>query len=206
MFKKILLGVLAVLVVFLVLVAMRPADFEVSRTAIVNAPAAFAFAQVNDFKAWADWSPWDKLDPAIKRTYGDISAGQGATYHWLGNDQVGEGKMTITDAQAPNHVGIDLEFIKPFPSKNRTEFNFATSGSGTSVTWSMKGRHDFMGKLFGLFMNMDKMIGGDFEKGLGDIKRLAEAAATKQAEEAAAAAAAAQAAPADEAALDAGTP
>ena len=100
MLKKILLGVLAVLVVFSVVVAMRPADFEVSRTATVNAPAEFAFAQVNDFKAWADWSPWDKLDAAIKRTYGDISAGQGATYHWVGNDQVGEGKMTITDAQA----------------------------------------------------------------------------------------------------------
>lgn len=200
--KKILMGLLVLVVVFLAVIAMQPAEFEVKRMASINAPVDVAYAQVNDFKAWAAWSPWDKLDPAMKRTYGEVSAGSGATYHWVGNDQVGEGKMTITDAQAPSHIGIDLEFIKPFAAKNRTEFDFATSGNTTAVTWSMKGKNDFMGKAFGLFMNMDKMIGGDFERGLADIKRVSEAEAAKRAQEAAAA----QVAPEENGTVDGGQP
>jgi uncharacterized protein YndB with AHSA1/START domain len=214
MAKKIL-GVVAVLIaVFAIVVGTRPNTFEIKRSLLINAPPELVFDQVDDFQSWLNWSPWDKLDPSMKRTLNDVPSGVGAGYHWVGNKDVGEGRMKITDAKAPEHLGLDLEFIAPFAAKNRTDFDFAKTGEGTTVTWTMSGSNNFMSKAMSLFMDMDKMVGPDFERGLGAMKTVAETqfadAAKKAAEDKAAAeaAAAAQAAPTDaaDAGVDAGTP
>lgn len=197
MLKKILIGLVVVLVVLIAVIASRPAEFEIKRSLLINAPAEVVFAQVDNFKAWNGWSPWDKRDPAMKRTYGDTPSGKGATYHWVGNNEVGEGRMTITDAKPNEHIGIDLEFIKPFPAKNRTDFHFTPTGTGTTVNWVMTGKNDFMGKAFSMVMDMDKMVGPDFEAGLAQMKTVSEVAAAKAASDAAAAADAADAAAAE---------
>jgi hypothetical protein len=183
MFKKIVLGTLIVLalvvLVFLGIVAVQPADFRVSRSAEVAAPAGVVFAQVNDFHNWEGWSPWAKLDPNAKNSFEGPSSGTGAKFAWSGNDQVGEGRMTITDSRPNESVQIKLDFVKPFESTCMTDFAFKPQGEQTSVTWTMSGRHSFMEKAFCLFMDMDKMVGGDFEKGLAQMKTIAEAAARK---------------------------
>ena len=137
--KKILLGFVAVLAAFAGVVALQPADFAVTRTATINAPAAVIFAQVNDFRKWEAWSPWEKLDPAMKKTYSGPSAGPGAVYSWVGDDKVGEGRMTLTDSKPAESVKIKLDFIKPFEDTCATEFAFKASGAGTGVTWTMAG-------------------------------------------------------------------
>ncbi len=180
--KPVIRIVLIVLVAMLAFVQSRPSHFRVERTAVIGAPAEVVFAKIDDFHQWAGWSPWEKLDPAMKRVYGDIPAGTGATYHWTGNDKVGEGNMAITDSRPGELVVIALEFIKPFKASNVTTFALATEASGTRVTWSMDGTHDLMGKAMSIFMNMDKMVGGDFEKGLANLKALAEADAQRPAE------------------------
>jgi hypothetical protein len=201
MVKKLALGLVAILVVLAGVIASRPADFAVTRTATMNAPADVVYGQVIDFHEWASWSPWDQMDPAMKREYLGAPAGVGAKYEWTGNpDTVGTGSMTITDAKPGESVGIDLEFKVPFPAKNRTLFALAPDGAGTKVTWTMTGRNDFMGKAFSLVMDMDKMVGADFEKGLATMKTRAEAKAQSLAAEKAAAPAEAAATP------DAGTP
>ena len=155
---------------------MQPATFRVSRTATIAAAPADVFALVNDFHNWDAWSPWAKLDPAIKTTYAGSTSGQGAMYSWVGNSDVGEGSMTITDSQPASRVNIKLEFIKPFPSIADNLFEFAPAATGTTVTWTMSGDNNFLSKAFCLFMGgMDKMIGPDFEKGLAQMKAAAEA-------------------------------
>lgn len=206
MLKKLALGLLALLVVVAGVIASRPADFAVTRTATMNAPAEVVYAQVIDFHEWANWSPWDQLDPSMKREYSGAPSGVGAKYGWNGNpDNVGTGSMTITDATPNQSVGIDLEFKEPFPAKNRTLFALAADGAGTKVTWTMTGRNDFMGKAFSLVMDMDKLVGSDFEKGLSAMKTRVEARAKALADERAAAEkAAAETVPAP--AGDAGAP
>lgn len=179
MLKKILIGVAAVLLLFVIVVATRPADFRVERSITIAAPPAVVFGQVNDFHAWAAWSPWEKLDPGMKRTYTGPPSGTGATYEWQGNDDVGEGRMTIEKSTPPSTVGIKLEFIKPFAATNVTTFTFAEQGPGTKVTWAMEGTNNFFAKAFGLFMDMDKLVGADFERGLASMKAISEAAAKK---------------------------
>ena len=179
MMKKVLLAVLLIVVVFVVVVATRPADFRITRSATIAAPPAVVFAQVNDFHLWDAWSPWAKLDPAMKQTHEGAPAGTGAIYSWAGNKDVGEGRMTLTESRAPELVRIKLEFLKPFPAVNTTEFSFKPEGTQTAVTWSMSGTNGFMAKAFCMFMNMDKMVGGDFEKGLAQLKTVAEAAGRK---------------------------
>ena len=178
--KKILLGIVIVVVVLVVgfacVVALQPSHYHVERSAIMNAPAAVVFAQVNDFHKWEGWSPWAKLDPAMKHNYEGAPAGSGAIYSWAGNSQVGEGRMTITESHPSDLVKIKLEFIKPWAATNATNFMFKSQGSQTAVTWTMDGDNNFVGKAFGLFMNMDKMIGNDFEKGLSQMKSVAESA------------------------------
>jgi hypothetical protein len=134
------------------------------------APPENAFAQVNDFHAWPAWSPW------MKKTFEGAPSGVGAVYAWVGNKQVGEGKMTIEKSTPPSLIGIKLEFIKPFAATNQATFTFTPSAGGTNVTWAMDGQNNFVGKAFSMFMDMDKMIGGDFEKGLASMKSLAESA------------------------------
>jgi len=181
MIKKTLLTIVIVVVVlavaFICIVALQPSHYHIERSASVNAPASVVFNQVNDFHKWDAWSPWAKLDPNMKQSYEGAPAGNGAMYSWTGNDQVGQGRMTITDSKPSELVKIKLEFIKPWTATNLTDFIFAPQGNQTSVKWTMDGDNTFMGKAFGLFMNMDKMVGGDFEKGLAQMKAVAEAAA-----------------------------
>jgi hypothetical protein len=179
MLKKILIGIGVVVIVFLIIVALQPAGYRIVRSATVAAPSAAVFAQVNDFHNWEVWSPWAKLDPAVKQSYDGASAGTGAIYSWTGNDKVGEGRMTLTESHTNDLVRIKLEFIKPFASVCQTEFNFKPDGNQTAVTWSMTGTNNFVGKAFCLFMNMDKTVGGDFEKGLAQMKSVAESATKK---------------------------
>lgn len=177
MLKKVLIALAIVLGLFLAVVAMQPADFRVSRSTSVGAPPAEAFDQVNDFRRWEAWSPWAKLDPQMKTTYSGAQSGAGSVYEWAGNDEVGEGRMTILESKPGELVSIKLEFLKPFEATNTAEFTFKSEGESTLVTWSMFGKNGFMGKAIHLFMDMDEMVGGDFEKGLAQLKTAAEAEA-----------------------------
>jgi len=173
----IVLLVLVVLVVALVIViATRPATYRVERALDIAAPAGTIFPLIEDLHAWSQWSPWEKRDPAMTRTYDGPAGGVGASYAWSGNKAVGKGRMSITESQQPSHVGLRLEFLEPFASVADNAFDLQPSRpDSTRVTWSMVGSNTFMGKAFSLVMNMDKMIGKDFEEGLGNLKRVAEA-------------------------------
>ena len=213
MLKKVL-GVVAGLVLLLVIIiATRPDSFRVERKATINASPEIVFAQINDFHNWANWSPWDKLDPAQKVEFTGAPSGTGAAYSWAGNDKVGTGAMTITDSKSPSRVEIKLEFKTPFEATNQTVFDLKPAGAGTEVVWSMEGKNNFMAKAMSLAMNMDQMVGGDFEKGLEAMKSTAEGEAKKaadiaklQAEADAKAKADAEAAAAAAATVDAGAP
>ena len=179
MVKRILIGVataVAVLVLgFVFVAASRPNDFRVSRSATMAAPAEKVFAQVNDFHKWDHWSPWAKLDPNAKNSFEGPESGEGASFHWAGNDQVGEGSMTITESKPAELVRLKLEFIKPMEDTSDTEFTFQPAGDGTKVTWTMSGTYkSFMQKAICMCMNMDKMIGEKFEEGLASMKAIVE--------------------------------
>jgi Polyketide cyclase / dehydrase and lipid transport/3-demethylubiquinone-9 3-methyltransferase len=179
MLKKILIAFAIIVVVFVVVVAMQPANFRVVRTAAIAAPPEAVFAQVNDFHNWEAWSPWAKLDPAMKQTYEGSPSGKGAIYTWTGNHSVGEGRMTLTESHPAEFVRIDLDFIKPFKGSNKTEFTFRPEGKQTTVTWSMDGQKNFITKAFGLFMSMDRMVGRSFEQGLAQMKTVVETSLKK---------------------------
>jgi hypothetical protein len=175
--KKLLiaLGVVAALVlVFVIVVATRPSEFLVARSVTMSAPASAIFPHVNELKKWAAWNPWEKLDPNMKLTYDGPAAGVGATYAWTGNNDVGEGRMTITGSRPHESVQFKLEFFKPMAGVSTTEFTFLPANPGTTVTWSMKGENNFIGRAMCLFMDMDKMIGGNFEQGLASLKAIVE--------------------------------
>ncbi len=174
MLKKILIALAVIVLIFVVVVALQPADFRITRSTTVAAPPEAVFAQVNDFHNWQQWSPWEKLDPELKRTYEGEPAGKGAVYAWAGNSDVGEGRMTITESRPSELVRINLEFLKPFAATNTTDFTFKPDGDKTSVTWDMSGKNGFMAKAFCLFMDMDTMVGGQFEEGLANLKSVAE--------------------------------
>jgi len=182
MLKRIVIVLVLVVGGFLAYAATRPDTYHVERSANINAPAAVVYGELEDFKNWQAWSPWEKRDPTMKKTYEGPAAGTGAIYSWVGNDKVGEGKMTLTDSKANSHVGIELEFLKPWQQKNTTDFTFETNPAGTQVRWGMTAPMGFMGKAFGLFKDMDQMIGPDFEKGLAQLKTLSEAEAKHQAD------------------------
>lgn len=177
MFSKIILALVLIVGVFFVVAAFQPKDFSVTRATTIEAPSTTVFDQVNDFHKWEAWSPWAKRDPQMKQTFEGPASGAGASYAWVGNNQVGEGRMTILESRPGELVKIKLEFIKPFAATNTAEFTFKTEGTKTAVNWTMSGEKNLMSKAFGLVMNMDKMIGGDFEKGLADLKRVSESAA-----------------------------
>ncbi|MDB6108491.1 MAG: hypothetical protein JWR69_241 [Pedosphaera sp.] len=179
MLKKILIALVAIVAVFVVVVAVQPSEYRVTRTATISAPAAAVFAQVDDFHKWEAWSPWAKIDPAMKQTYEGAPAGTGAIYTWAGNNDVGAGRMTLTENHPNELIRIKLEFLKPFASICDTEFTFKPDGNQTAVTWTMGGKNNFMAKGIHLFMNMDKMIGGQFEKGLADLSSAAKAVEKK---------------------------
>lgn len=176
MLSQILLAVVALLAIFLVVAALQSPTFRVVRTATIPAPPSVVFPLVNDLHQWEKWSPWAKLDPAMTLTFDGPQSGTGAKYAWNGNNKVGAGRMTITDSRPPELVAIELEFLRPFAATNTTEFAFRPEGLGTHVTWSMSGEKNFLSKVCGLVINMDKMVGQDFEKGLAQLATAAESA------------------------------
>ena len=173
--RKILLVLAAIVVILVIAIARQPNEFQVTRAAAIAAPPASVFAQVNDFHAWQTWSPWAKLDPAAKNSFEGAKSGKGAIFKWSGNDQIGEGMMTILESRPDELIKIKLDFIRPFASSCTVEFTFQPEGQQTVTTWRMWGSNSLMGKVMCMFMNMDKMVGGDFEKGLASMKQIAEA-------------------------------
>jgi hypothetical protein len=151
-----------------------PATFTVQRSLDIRAPADRLYPHIADFHAWAAWSPYEKKDPTMKKTYSGAASGVGAVYEWEGNKNIGKGRMEMLEATSPSKVRIDLHFMKPFEARNTAEFTLAPRGDSTTVTWAMYGPQTFMGRVMGLFINMDRMIGTDFEAGLRNLKVLAE--------------------------------
>jgi hypothetical protein len=175
MILKILIALAAILIVLVVVIATRPTEFRVERTATMAAPAPVVFAQVNDFHKWEAWSPYVKRDPAMKKSFEGAPTGVGAIYTWSGNHEVGEGRTTIIESRPSELIRIKLEFVRPFTATSTAVFTFKPEGERTAVTWSLDGRNGFPAKAMGLVMNMDRMIGDDFEKGLAHMKAIAEA-------------------------------
>jgi hypothetical protein len=171
---QIIIGIAAVIALFAGVVATRPAKFRIERSIVALAPPERAFVHVNDFHKWVGWSPWEALDPTMKKTFAGALAGVGSVYSWVGNPKVGEGRMTIERSEAPAVIRLKLEFFKPWKATNATTFSFETVPGGTKITWAMDGTNDFSGKAFSLVMNMDKLVGRDFERGLAALKKLAE--------------------------------
>ena len=163
------------IVVVLIMAAMRPNEFSVKRSIGIRAPAERIFPLIVDFRQWPAWSPWEKIDPNMKRTLSGASSGPGAVYEWQGSSKVGQGRMEIREVAPPSKVVIQLDFIKPFEGHNITEFALAPSEGTTDVTWVMHGPSPFVSKVMGVFVDMDRMIGKDFEKGLAQMKVAAEA-------------------------------
>jgi uncharacterized protein YndB with AHSA1/START domain len=172
--KKILIGVVVVLGVFAAIVAMQPSTFRVERAMTMNAPPDAIYPLISDFNRWDEWSPWAKLDPAMKKEVKGTAGTPGHTYSWQGNDQVGKGMMTLTEVVPNQKVGIKLDFMEPMTSTSNTEITLKPGANGTAVSWAMTGNNNFVAKAFCLFMDMDKMVGGDFEKGLTQMKGIAE--------------------------------
>ena len=165
-----------VIAIVLILAATKPDTFSVRRAAVVNAPAEKVFPLINDFHRWGTWSPWENKDPAMKRTYSGAQSGRGAVYAWDGNRNVGSGRMEILDASSPSKIVIKLDFFKPFEGHNTAEFTMLPQGNTatTNITWVMHGPAPFMSKVMQVFMNLDRMIGKDFEIGLANLKRQTE--------------------------------
>ncbi|MGO4171175.1 SRPBCC family protein [Bosea sp. TAF32] len=178
MLKTVLLSLLSIVVVgiavVLILAARKPDTFQVTRTATINAPPERVYPLIADFKAWGAWSPWEKKDPAMKRSYGGPETGVGATYAWAGDKNVGEGSMRIMEANTPSRVALKLDFVRPFEAHNDVAFTLTPQGPATLVTWTMIGPTPFVGKIMHVFMDMDRMVGGDFESGLTAMKTAAE--------------------------------
>jgi uncharacterized protein YndB with AHSA1/START domain len=174
MLPLIALGAVAVVGGVLGYAASRPDAFRIQRSRTIKAPPERVYALIDDFHSWLQWSPWEKLDPALVREFEGPASGVGARYWWKGNKQVGEGRMEITDASPPNRLVIRLEFIAPWKAVNTTTFQIDPDGDGSRITWSMDGSSPFMMKVMGVFMSMDRMVGRDFEKGLESMAAAAE--------------------------------
>jgi uncharacterized protein YndB with AHSA1/START domain len=172
--KALALVIVALVAGVLIFATTKPDTFSVQRSATIKAPPEKIFAVLNDFHRWTEWSPWEKLDPAMKRTLGGAPAGKGATYAWEGNSKAGAGRMEIVESAPASRVGIQLDFIKPFEGHNLTDFMLTPQGDATQVNWSMTGPTPFVSKLMQVFVDMDKMIGKDFEEGLANLKALTE--------------------------------
>jgi hypothetical protein len=173
MLKIILIVIVLVIVAVLAFAATRPGSFSVRRSTAIKAPPRKIAGLIDDFHNWGAWSPWERLDPAMKKTYSGAAEGRGAVYEWTGNGKVGAGRMEILEA-SPNRTTIKLDFLKPFENHNISDFTLEPAGDATNVTWEMHGPSPYMMRVMGLFFNMDKAIGKDFETGLGNLKALAE--------------------------------
>ena len=178
MLIKFLIGLVVLVVILAIAIATRPKTFRVERSILVKAPADVVFPYINDFHLWSRWSPFEKLDPNLQRTFSGPDAGRGATYEWLGNREAGQGKMVIKESVPAQRLAIDLFFLKPFKSTSLAEFTFVPAASGTTVTWAMSGNNTTAGKAISLVMSMDKYLGTAFDEGLSNLKRVVEPATT----------------------------
>lgn len=174
MIKIILIALAVLIATVLGLAVTKPDTFRIQRAVTIKAPPEKIFAVINDFHNWTSWSPWEKLDPAMKRTHSGAASGKGAIYEWEGNSKVGAGRMEILDTTAPSKIAIKLDFIKPFEGHNTAEYTLVPQGEMTNVTWAMYGPTPFISKLMQVFISFDKMIGKDFEEGLANLKAVAE--------------------------------
>jgi uncharacterized protein YndB with AHSA1/START domain len=174
MLKKIALVVVVLVAALLAFAATKPDSFRVQRTASIKAPPEKIFPLISDLRSWSAWSPWEKLDPAMKRTHSGAPSGKGAVYAWEGNRDIGAGRMEILEATAPAKVTILLEFLKPFEARNFAEFTLQPQGEATHVSWAMYGPSTYVSKLMSVFFDMDAMIGEKFAAGLANLKAAAE--------------------------------
>jgi len=174
MIKKILIGLVVLVLIVLAAAAMQPSTYSVSRSIAIKAQAERIQPLISDFHNWPLWSPWEKLDPAMKRTFSGATKDLGAVYAWEGNKDVGSGRMEVTSLTQPTKVGIKLDFYAPMESSAMTDFVLDTKGDTTTVTWTMSGKTDFVAKVMTTFVSMDRMIGPDFERGLAQMKVVAE--------------------------------
>lgn len=174
MITKIALGLSSAITALIVIIILQPAHFRIERTTTLNAPVTTVFAQVNDLQNWNSWSPWAKLDPQAKNTFEGPKAGKGAKFSWSGNNEVGEGSMTVVESRPNERVRFRLDFLKPFESTSTAEFSFMPNGDKTRVTWAMYGENNFIGKAIGLFIDCDKMLGAYFDQGLGNLQKIVE--------------------------------
>ena len=174
MFKIIAIVVVVLVVALLVFAATKPDTFRVQRSASIKASPEKIFALINDLHSWSAWSPWEKKDPAMKRTYSGAANGRGAVYEWEGNREVGKGRMEIAESSPPSKVTIKLDFIKPFEAHNIALFTLEPKGDSTNVTWAMHGPTPYIAKVIHVFFDMDSMVGKDFETGLANLKAIAE--------------------------------
>jgi uncharacterized protein YndB with AHSA1/START domain len=174
MLKTILIVVVVLVAAVLIYAATKPDQFRIQRTASISAPAEKIFPLINDFHTWSVWSPWEKLDLAMKKTHSGAPQGKGAVLEWDGNKDVGTGRMEVLESIPSSKILIKLDFLKPFEAHNQAEFTLAPNTGSTQVTWAMYGPQPYIVKVMSLFCSMDKMVGGQFEKGLADLKALAE--------------------------------
>ncbi len=174
LFKRVVVVLAALFALLLVVIAMQPSEFNVVRSTSMVAPPELVFEQVNDFRNWEAWSPWAKKDPNAKNMLEGPSTGTGSKFHWDGDSNVGAGSMTILDSKPNERVQIKLDFIRPFEGTNDVVFSLAPKGDQTELTWSMTGENNFIGRAISLVIDCEKMIGGDFDKGLANIKAIVE--------------------------------
>lgn len=174
MVKIILMALVLAVAAVLLYAATKPDRFRIERAALIKAPPERIYGQVQDLKAWAAWSPWERIDPALKRTYSGPQSGKGAAYAWEGNKDVGSGRMEIVEAMAPSKIVIKLDFATPFEAHNVAEFTFVPGERGTMVQWAMHGPSPYLSKLLDLAFDMDRMVGGQFEAGLSNLKAITE--------------------------------
>jgi uncharacterized protein YndB with AHSA1/START domain len=172
--KKIAIGVVVLVLIILGIAATKPDTFSMERSATINAPPEKIYSLIHDYHKWGAWSPWEKLDPNMRRTFTGADSGVGAIYSWEGNSDVGSGKMEIIDTTMPTKVEMALDFLSPMEAHNTTTFNLTPAGGATNVTWTMTGENNYLSKIMSVFISMDKMIGPDFERGLANLKTEAE--------------------------------
>ncbi len=175
MLRKLLIVPVLLFVILFAATLLQPAEVRVERSRQMPVERAVVFAELSDFERWAAWSPWERLDPHMKKQYAGRPGTPGSSYAWQGNEKVGTGRMTLESIEAPERLEIELAFFEPWEATNKTRFTLVPEGQGTRVTWTMIATHDFMGKLFSLFMDMDAMVGPDFERGLAQLESVARA-------------------------------
>ncbi len=170
---SVILALAFIVILFVILITGQPGEFTYTRSLQMSVPPEKVFPHVNDLHKWETWSPWAKLDPNATPSFSGAAAGLGAAMAWSGNNKVGQGKMTILESEPSHLIRFRLEFLKPMVATNIATFTFQPADGGTLVTWAMTGKNNLMGKVFGLLVNCDKMVGGQFEKGLASLNTVA---------------------------------